>query len=30
MQTRYLIIASLITAIVILAAGAWWLYVAGT
>lgn len=30
MQTRYLIIASLITAIVILVSGAWWLYVAGT
>jgi hypothetical protein len=27
MQTRYLIILSLITALVILIAGAWWLYV---
>jgi len=27
MQTRYLIIASLITAMVILIAGAWWFYV---
>jgi len=26
MQTRYLIIASLITALVILGAGAWWFY----
>lgn len=26
MQTRYLIIASLITALVILIAGAWWFY----
>jgi len=26
MQTRYLIIASLVTAMVILVAGAWWLY----
>jgi hypothetical protein len=27
MQTRYLIILSLITALTILIAGAWWLYV---
>jgi hypothetical protein len=26
MQTRYLIIAALITALAILIAGAWWLY----
>lgn len=26
MQTRYLIIASLVTAMVILVAGAWWFY----
>ena len=26
MQTRYLILASLITALVILVAGAWWFY----
>ena len=30
MQTRYLILASLITAMVILIAGAWWFYVAIT